>query len=164
MHQVFLGIGGNIGNKPENFGKVHDLIERKIGVISKQSSVYDSPPWGFHAEDNFWNQVLKVKTELAAIEILSEITKIENSFNRKRHSGGYTSREMDVDIIYYDDIFIETEDLIIPHPRLHQRLFVLVPLTEIASGFKHPLFRMTSKQLLENCKDESVIKKLDVSI
>lgn len=163
MHQVFLGIGGNIGNKPANFRKVQNLIGRQIGVISKQSSVYESPPWGFHAEKKFWNQVLKVETELSPTEILSEITKIESAFNRKRHSGGYVSREMDVDILCYDDIFIETEELIIPHPRLHQRLFVLVPLAEIAPGLKHPLFRMTSRQLLENCKDESAIKKVDVS-
>lgn len=163
MHQVFLGIGGNIGNKPENFSKVQNLIEREIGLISKQSSVYESPPWGFHAEDNFWNQVLMVETELSPGEILSEITKIESSFNRKRRSGGYTSREMDVDIIYYDDIFVETGDLIVPHPRLQQRRFVLVPLAEIAPDFKHPLLRITSKKLLENCKDESVIKKVDIS-
>jgi len=163
MHHVFLGIGGNIGNKPASFSKVHSLTDREIGAILKQSSVYESPPWGFHAEDNFWNQVLIVETELSPAEILSKIIEFESSFNRKRHSERYTSREMDVDILYYDDIFIETEDLIVPHPRLHQRLFVLVPLTEVAPDFKHPLFRMTSKQLLENCKDESVIKKLDIS-
>jgi len=163
MHHVFLGIGGNIGNKPENFRKVHNLVKSGVGKITAKSSVYESPPWGFRAGDNFWNQVLKVETEFTPAEVLSEINKIENSFNRKRHSKRYTSREMDVDILYYDDIFIETGDLIVPHPRLHQRLFVLVPLAEVAPNFKHPLFRMTSKQLLENCKDESVIKKVDVS-
>ena len=163
MHHVFLGIGGNIGNKPANFRKVHQIIGSQIGEISEKSSVYESPPWGFQADDNFWNQVLKLDTMLTPTEILSEINKMESSFNRNRHSERYSSREMDVDILYYDDIFIETDDLIIPHPRLHQRLFVLVPLTEIAPGFKHPLLRMTSKKLLENCKDESVIKKLDVS-
>ena len=163
MHQVFLGIGGNLGNKPKNFRKVHHLIENELGAVVKKSSVYETPPWGFHAEDNFWNQVLEVETELLPAALLAAISEIESSFNRKRHSENYTSREMDVDILYYDDIFLETGQLIIPHPRLHQRLFVLVPLAEIAPGLKHPLLRMSSRQLLENCKDESVIKKVKVS-
>nr|HPE78332.1 2-amino-4-hydroxy-6-hydroxymethyldihydropteridine diphosphokinase [Draconibacterium sp.] len=161
MHKIFLGIGGNIGNKADNFNKVYTFIKNKLGEIVKSSSVYETPPWGFTADDNFWNQVLIVESQLSPTEVLHKITEIENSFGRQRGTGKYNSREMDIDILYYDDLFTETETLIIPHPRIQQRKFVLVPLNEIAPDFKHPLLRLTSFQMLENCRDESVILKLE---
>jgi 2-amino-4-hydroxy-6-hydroxymethyldihydropteridine diphosphokinase len=163
MSQVFLGIGGNIGNKQANFNKVYNLIERKLGQISAKSSIYESPPWGFHAENNFWNQVLKIETEKSPETLLHEIHEIEALFGRKRKKKQYVSREMDIDILYYDDIYTETETLIIPHPRIPLRMFVVVPLAEIAPDFKHPLLRFTSLQMLENCKDKSVIKKVQLN-
>ncbi|HRX12082.1 MAG TPA: 2-amino-4-hydroxy-6-hydroxymethyldihydropteridine diphosphokinase [Draconibacterium sp.] len=161
MHKIFLGIGGNIGNKADNFNKVYTFIKNKLGEIVKSSSVYETPPWGFTADDNFWNQVLIVESQLSPTEVLQKINEIENSFGRQRETGKYNSREMDIDILYYDDLFTETETLIIPHPRIQQRKFVLVPLNEIAPDFKHPLLRLTSFQMLENCRDESVILKLE---
>jgi 2-amino-4-hydroxy-6-hydroxymethyldihydropteridine diphosphokinase len=161
MHQVFLGIGGNTGNKRLNFDKVYVLIEEELGAILKQSSVYETPPWGFHAEENFWNQVLLIKTELNPEELIFEIKNIEQIFGRKRNSSKYTSREMDIDILYFDQLVMETEKLIIPHPHIPQRLFVLVPLAETAPDFIHPELKMTNMQLLENCSDESEIKTIE---
>ena len=162
MHKVFLGIGGNIGNKQQNFTKVEDLIEKRLGKILLKSSVYETPPWGFNAEENFWNQVLLIETKFLAEELLWRTKEIEDQFYRQERDVRYSSREMDIDMLYYDDIFMETDKLILPHPRLHQRKFVLVPLVEIAPDFKHPLFRLTSMQMLENCKDESIIKKVEL--
>jgi 2-amino-4-hydroxy-6-hydroxymethyldihydropteridine diphosphokinase len=161
MHKVFLGIGGNIGNKADNFNKVYTFIKNELGEITKTSSVYESPPWGFTADENFWNQVLVIGTKLSPAELLQKITEIENQFGREREIGKYNSREMDIDILYYDEINLETESLVIPHPRIQQRKFVLVPLNEIAPDFKHPLLRLTSFQMLENCKDGSVILKME---
>ena len=163
MHKVFLGLGGNIGNKHINFRKVRKIIEKRFGVIVLTSSIYETPPWGFKSENNFWNQIIVVETDLEPEEMLWRILEIEDQMGRKRGNERFSSRKMDIDILYYDDIYMETKRLIIPHPRIHQRKFVLVPLNEIAPDFKHPLFRLTSMQMLENCKDQSVIKKVEIA-
>lgn len=160
MNKVFLGIGGNIGDKRKNFIRVSELIEVKLGKILQASSVYETPPWGFHSKDVFWNQVLVIETKLEAEELLWRIREIEADFGRKRGNERYSSREMDIDILYFNDDFMETPELIIPHPRIPERRFVLVPLVEIAPKMKHPLRRLTHMEMLEICRDESVIKKV----
>ncbi len=161
MHQVFLGTGGNIGNKHDNFDKVYTFIKNELGAIVKSSAVYETPPWGFDAKENFWNMVLIIETELSATELLGKINNIENRFGRTRDGVNYKSREMDIDILYFNDEIINTENLIIPHPLLHKRLFVLVPLAEIAPKFVHPVLKLTSVELLNICEDKSGIKKVN---
>lgn len=160
MHQVFLGIGGNIGNKHDNLINVLSLIENEMGAIRKKSSVYETPPWGFQAEENFWNMVVLIETGLNQEVLLLKLKAIEKSFGRKQHTEGYTSREMDIDILYFDDLIISNKLLKIPHPHIAERLFVLAPLAEIAPEFWHPVLKKTSRQLLEACTDESEIKKV----
>ena len=101
-----------------------------------------------------------METQLTPEKLLEEIHRIEKEFKRERGETQYSDREMDIDILYFDDEIIETDKLIIPHPKIQLRKFVLVPLVEIAPAFKHPLIRLTNLGLLENCKDESVIKKI----
>lgn len=161
MHQVFLGLGGNIGNKHENFCRAHQLISKKLGKIKALSSIYETPPWGFHSEHVFWNQAIEIESILEALEILWRIKEIEESFGLKSKEQRYTNRAIDIDILYVDDAFFETESLIVPHPRLHERKFVLVPLAEIAPNFKHPLLRMSNLDLLNHCKDQSIIRKIE---
>jgi len=164
MHKVYLGIGGNIGNKQQNFREAYQNIEKELGEIIKMSSIYETPPWGFQSEDLFWNSVIEILTLLSPEDLLSKIHSIEENFGRVRTLTRFSSREMDIDILYYDKIYMETETLVIPHPFIHLRKFVLVPLTEIAPNFKHPLLRLTSIEMLGNCRDESIIKKVkDVS-
>jgi len=162
MHQVFLGIGGNTGNKHENFDKVYTFIKNELGDIIKRSSVYETPPWGFESEENFWNQVIIVETQFSPEKLLKNIAQIENRFGRERVKGKYTSREMDIDILYFDDLIMNIEKLTIPHPQISNRLFVLLPLAEIAPEFVHPLLRLNSLQMLKNCSDSSTIKKVEL--
>ena len=158
MHQVFLGIGGNTGNKQDNFSKVYTFIKNELGEIIKRSSVYETPPWGFQSDENFWNQVLLIETGFPPEEVLKKTAEIENRFGRKRRTAGYTSRKMDIDILYFDELVLEAKNLTIPHPQIANRLFVLVPLAEIAPEFMHPQLKITSLQLVEKCPDKSEIK------
>jgi 2-amino-4-hydroxy-6-hydroxymethyldihydropteridine diphosphokinase len=162
MHQVFLGIGGNTGNKHDNFDKVYTFIKNELGAIIKRSLVYETPPWGFRSEENFWNQVILVETHFSPEKLLENIAEIENWFGRERKSGKYSSREMDIDILYFDELILKTETLTIPHPQIANRLFVLVPLAEIAPEFVHPLLKINSLQLIVKCPDKSVISKVEL--
>jgi 2-amino-4-hydroxy-6-hydroxymethyldihydropteridine diphosphokinase len=160
MYKVYLGIGGNIGNKQKNFEDVYPIIEKKLGKIINASSIYETPPWGFQSDDTFWNSVIEIEYPDSPEQLLDDIHEIEKQFGRKRESQNYSSREMDIDILYFDDLYMETETLIIPHRYLHLRKFVLVPLNQIASNLKHPLLRLTSFEMLEICKDQSIIKRV----
>jgi 2-amino-4-hydroxy-6-hydroxymethyldihydropteridine diphosphokinase len=162
MYQVFLGVGGNIGNKLLNFQKVQKLVEKEVGNIIAMSSVYETPPWGFLADEDFWNQVLHVETQLEPDELLASVFEIEKLFGRKRDTEYYESREMDIDILYFDNLILSSDKLTVPHPHIPKRMFVLVPLAEIAPSFVHPVLQITNRQLLEQCGDELSIKRIEM--
>lgn len=160
MHQLFLGTGGNLGNKRANSDKVYTHIQNELGTILKCSQIYETAPWGFESDDLFWNQVLLVETQFSPLEALERIAKIEAFFGRKRTGERYASREMDIDILYFDDLVLETESLTIPHLQIANRLFVLVPLAEIAPEFVHPVLKLTSVEMLSVCDDNSEVRKV----
>lgn len=161
MHNVILSLGGNLGDKPKIFKKTKEYINDEMGVIINESSIYESPPWGFESETFFLNQVVEVKTNLEPDEILEKIRIIEAHFGRKRKEGEYISRRMDIDILYYDNLIKKSTALIIPHPLIYKRRFVLVPLVEIAPAYMHPEIGKTNRQLLDVCDDFSKIEKYD---
>ena len=160
MHKVYLSLGGNLGDKPSNFKKTLEFTQKELGTPVKISSVYETPPWGFRAREKFWNQVIMIETQKSPEELLNKIQAIEKQFNRKRTPGIYLSREMDIDILYYDELSMMSDKLVIPHPQIEHRKFVLVPLTEIAPDLKHPISGLTSLKMLEDCRDECVIVKV----
>jgi len=159
-HELFLCLGGNLGNKAEIFPETLRLIRWRIGSLLKLSSVYSSPAYGFVSEFEFWNQVVQVQTNLSPYSVLERIRKIEDHFDRKREPGVYLSRQMDIDILFYDQLVLKSPRLTIPHPSLADRNFVLVPLVEISPGLVHPVTGKTVEALLANCPDTSGVVRV----
>jgi 2-amino-4-hydroxy-6-hydroxymethyldihydropteridine diphosphokinase len=153
QHIVYLHTGSNLGNRAENLSKVNDLITEFIGKIVAKSGLYETEAWGVTDQPNFYNQALEVETTLTPQAILEKILFIETKhFNRIREEK-WAARIIDIDILLYNKAIIKTENLIIPHPRLHQRNFVLIPLMEIAGMLVHPNLKETIEDLYWQSED-----------
>ena len=157
IHRIFLLIGSNQGDRNVLINSAKQQIEKKIGTICSVSSIYETEPWGFNENLFFLNQAIEVLTGLSPDNLMNEIIKIEEILGRIRVPGSYQSRTIDIDILFYDELVIETEYLTIPHPRIQERRFVLTPMAEIAANFLHPVFKKKLKELLVNCKDDSLV-------
>ena len=165
MARVYLLTGGNTGKTEATLRRAQRMVNSNIGVILHASGIYKTLPWGFNAEGLFYNQALEVDTDLSPEEVLDEVQIIERTLGRdrqreamvKRESGeAYASRPIDIDIIFYDDIVMETPLLTIPHPRMHERSFVLTPLGEIAPEKVHPLLHKTVGELMDELRDKEM--------
>ena len=128
--------------------------------MAGQSDYYESEPWGFEAPTWFINQALHLETHLAPEALIHAIQHIEQQLGRVRTAppGVYTSRPIDIDILFYSNDIIHTPMLTVPHPRLHQRRFALLPLCDIAPDFIHPLLHQTAAALLQQCDDRGIVK------
>ncbi len=147
MSFSFLSLGSNLGNKEENIARALKLLENKT-IILQKSSLYKTKPVGYQDQPNFLNCVVKIKTALTPTELLVFLQEIEHRLGRVRtFKDG--PRIIDLDILLYDNVIINTPSLLIPHPRLQERLFVLEPLAEIAPGWIHPIFKKKIKDLKE---------------
>jgi 2-amino-4-hydroxy-6-hydroxymethyldihydropteridine diphosphokinase len=158
MKIVFLGIGTNLGSREINLEKAIERIGEFIGPVIESSSIYETEPWGFQANEEFLNQVVRVRTDLNPSGLLGRILMIESLLGRIRGEKRYESRLIDIDILLYDDIIVDEESLKIPHPLMHQRRFVLVPLCELAPDMIHPVLKKTFADLLEICEDKGVVR------
>ena len=132
-HMVYLGLGTNLGDKQKNLNDAIRMLGNQVGEVEKVSSVIETEPEGFKSDNMFLNAVVKVRTSLSPFEILDITQDVEKSLGRKEKSsnGIYHDRVIDIDILLYDDINISTPRLVIPHPRMTQREFVMTPLAEI---------------------------------
>lgn len=145
---VYLSIGSNIGDKECNLNLAIVQIEKSIGNIVKVSNFYSNPAEGFIGE-YFLNACLHIESNLLPSDLINSILKIENLFGRKRKVNSvYESRNIDIDIIFIDDMILKTQSLTVPHPRMHTRHFVLIPLCEISKEIFHPLKKKTVQELL----------------
>ena len=159
MVNLFLGLGGNVGNVSEKFKIALEEIDRNIGRIIAKSSTYKTEPWGNKNQDFFLNQVVEVQSALGAEDVLKKILEIERLLGRNRDKDNqFAARTIDIDILFYGNEIIKRADLVIPHPRLHLRNFVLTPLCEIAPEFLHPFFNRKIKDLTRDAPDKSEVK------
>ena len=158
MNEVYLLIGGNMGDRMLHLNKAKEEIEKQCGQIIKQSSVYETAAWGMEEQAAFLNQVLEIQTDLSPQKLLKTILKIEEDLGRKREIK-YGPRLIDIDILLFGDVVIDMHGLKIPHPRMQHRRFVLEPLNEIASEKMHPVFQKTIAQLLSVCTDPLTVNK-----
>ena len=159
MSKVYLSIGSNKGNRSVLINKAIDEIEKKIGKIISRSSMYQSKSWGFDSND-FYNLSLLIDTDIEPKSLLINLKKIEKSMGREDIDGSYSDRFIDIDILFYDNIIIDSEDLKIPHPKIEIRKFVLVPMLEIADDYVHPILNKTIRQLYNECDDQGIPLKI----
>ena len=159
-HNIILSLGSNLGDKVANIDKALTLL-KEVVVTMKVSSLYESEAWGFEADD-FINQAAWVKSDLTPKEFLVLTQDIEKQVGRKeKNENGYSSRLIDIDILFYDKIQIQEEHLKIPHPHICERRFVLMPLVELIPNFVHPIKNNSVKVLLENCVDTGKVSLLN---
>ncbi len=158
LHQAYLGLGSNLGDKFSNIQKAYVLIEQKVGEIEKKSAFYVTEPWGFESEDLFVNTVIEIKTQLTPMELLDELKIIEIQLGRKTKSlNGYASRIIDIDILSYNQKVITELFLTIPHPYIEKRNFVYVPFLEICPDWQNP----KTGQFLKTINADGNIKKVE---
>lgn len=170
MARVILITGGNRGDVKSRLRRAQSMVNSEIGPVMRCSHRYKSAPWGFEAEELFSNQVLIADTDLSPREVLAKVQEIEQALGRdrdaeereKQRTGQpYSSRAIDVDILFYDDEIISEPDLVIPHPLLHERDFVLEPLNEVAPRKVHPVLQRTVAELWDEMDGQNGEQECD---
>lgn len=156
---VFLLLGSNLGDRSGTLQSARQMIAEKAGPMIHQSSIYETEPWGLTDQPAFLNQVVEIETKLAPEEVLRNILEIEHELGRVRYEH-WGARVIDIDLLYYKDVVLDSARLTLPHPRIQDRRFTLVPLVEIAPDFVNPLLEKTSTELLAACADLSEVSKL----
>ncbi len=156
LHKVYIGVGTNLGDKYQNICMAYQQILKLVGNITSKSSIYVSEPWGFESTEMFLNSVIEIYTSLTPHQLLKELKTIEKNIGRTRKtSTQYQSRIIDLDVLLYDDLIINKDNLTIPHPHFTKRNFVYIPLLEINKNIINPL---NLKKVIDEVKIEKLEK------
>jgi 2-amino-4-hydroxy-6-hydroxymethyldihydropteridine diphosphokinase len=155
-HTVYLALGTNLGDRTANLKQAIASLTPQLEVKAK-SGIYETPPWGFEDQPKFLNQVLRAKTYLDPQPLLKHLKRLEVALGRKE-SFPNGPRLIDIDILFYDDRVVNTPSLVVPHPRLHERGFVLLPLMDIAPDLKHPVTQKSVREMAEQSNRAGIEK------
>ncbi|WP_113662760.1 2-amino-4-hydroxy-6-hydroxymethyldihydropteridine diphosphokinase [Pedobacter nanyangensis] len=156
---AYLLLGTNLGNRAHNLTAAISYIEKEVGVVFAQSGVYETAAWGKTDQPNFLNQAIAVKSTLSPMELLQTLLGIEQKMGRVRLER-WGQRLIDIDLIFYADLVLDSQALQLPHPEMHKRRFVLEPLNEIAENFIHPIFGEKVSAILANLTDKLTVQKI----
>ena len=154
MHTAYIALGTNLGNRLANLKAAVAALTPQMSVLAK-SHIYETPPWGYAEQPAFLNQAVKVETYLEAEPLLRHLKRLELALGREP-SFQNGPRLIDLDLLFFDDLILETSVLTVPHPRVHERAFVLVPLNDIAPEYMHPEFKKTVRELLAGCDTSGI--------
>lgn len=158
MNRTYLLLGSNLGNSKTQLSKAIAQIEKQIGKVTRQSSLYSTAAWGNTTQPDFLNQVIIVETSLTARQTMEAILNLEKKMGRLRTVKN-APRIIDIDILFFNKEIIDQKDLSVPHPQIQNRRFVLVPLNELSPNLVHPALKRSVHQLLLHCADTLNVKK-----
>lgn len=152
MNRVYLHTGSNEGERLHNLDTALNLLGKQVGKVEAASRVFETSAWGIRDQPDFLNQAIEMKVDLDPVALLDAVLDIEQVMGRVRVQK-WGQRLIDIDVLYYEDLIWESDQLTLPHPHLHERNFVLAPLSDIAPDFLHPRLKQTSREMLNACKD-----------
>lgn len=157
MEDVYLLLGSNLGDRKQYISEAVRRIAEQIGNVLNQSSLYETASWGRTDQPDFINQAIRVQTSLSAVQVLNRALAIEAELGRER-AEKWGARVIDIDLLFFGDSVIRKPELTIPHPHLHERAFVLIPMSEIAGQLMHPILNQTIIELCNNLTDHSSVR------
>lgn len=156
---VIIGLGSNLGDRFKALSRALAMIGKEAGRVEATSSVWETEPWGFEADEQFLNMVAVIDTVMQPLQLMQLFRSVEGRMGRRRHGGGrYESRIIDIDILLWGDRIISVPGLEVPHPAIADRRFVLEPLCEVAPGAMHPVTGLTAAEMLAMCDDRSDVR------